>query len=150
MPNNMVMFTYETRFRMGQNYNQSHYIRKARNLQNKIDKTDSLKKLGFSITLNKMGNMYKPVLYVPKKLLDERGNMPIKLIRQLSGKGKPPPFMNFRPLSDKKKSLIKTAQKKKAAHTKALLLKTGTFASLPKNIQQKIFNNVVVPNRMKY
>lgn len=150
MTNNMVMFTYSTRFKVGQNYNQSYYIQKARNLQNKINNTDSLKKLGLSISLNKMGNMYKPVLYVPKKLLDDRGNMPIKLTRELSGKGKPPPFMNFRPLSDKKKSLIKTAQKQKAAHTKALLLKTGTFASLPRNIQQKIFNNLVVPNRMKY
>ena len=149
MTNSTVMFTYSTRFKMGQNYNQNDYVRKARNLENKIKKTDSLRNLGFSITLNRMGNMYKPVLHVPKKLLNN-GEMPIQLIHQLSGRGKPPPFMNFKPLSDKKKSLIKTAQKQKAIHTKALLLKTGTFASLPRNVQQRIFQKLVVPNRMTF
>lgn len=147
MTNNTVMFTYATRFKMGEKYDQNDYIKKARNLQNKINRTELLRNLGLSITLNKMGSMYKPVLHVPRKIL-KSGKMPNKLIQQLSGKGHPPPFMNFKPLNDKKKNLMKTAQKQKAAHIKALLLKTGTFASLPRNVQKIVFNNVVVPNRM--
>jgi hypothetical protein len=164
--NNTVMFTYATHLyarpdrpgRPGKPIVQNNYIHKAKSLQNKINRTNSLKNLGFSITLNKMGNMYQPILHVPKKLLNNRGQMSLQLARNLgsirTAERAAWGFFNFKPLKNtnrdnvQRNKLMKAAQKLKTNRTKAMLLKNGTFTSLPKNIQQTIFKKVIMPNRI--
>jgi len=143
------MFKYATRQKLGQVRNQNDYIKEAKTLQNKINRTNSLSSKGLTVTLNRIRNMYKPVLHVPTKFI-VNGKIPAQLLADLSGKGRPPPFFDFIPLTNEKIQLLRNAQKQKARPLKTMLLKNGTFASLPRNVQQRIFKKLVVNNRMNF